>query len=176
MKTSFLFLLLFVMCSELTPKQLTAEEEKLYSLIMEHRKGKGLPSIPLSTSLTKVAQAHVKDLHFNKPDQNACNLHSWSSKGEWTSCCYTNDHAKAACMWDKPKEMTNYTGSGYEIAFGSYGMPATASGALKGWIDSPGHHAVMDNQGAWNTPWNAIGIGIYEGFAVVWFGRQLDNN
>ena len=39
MKTSFLFLLLFVMCSELAPKQLTAEEEKLYSLIMEHRKG-----------------------------------------------------------------------------------------------------------------------------------------
>ena len=59
---------LFSMCSELAPKQLTAEEEKLYTLIMDYRKGKGLPSIPLSPALTKVAQARVKDLHLNKPD------------------------------------------------------------------------------------------------------------
>ena len=176
MKTSFLFFLLFVMCSELAPKQLTAEEEKLYSLIMEYRKGKGLPSIPLSSSLTKVAQAHVKDLHQNRPNQNACNMHSWSSNGDWSSCCYTADHAKAQCMWDKPREMTNYKGNGYEIAYGAYGMNATASGALAGWISSSGHHAVMINQGIWKSPWNAIGIGIYEGFAVVWFGKEVDHN
>ncbi len=176
MKISFIFLFLFVMCDELAPKQLTVEEEKLYTLIMNYRKEKGLPSIPLSPSLTKVAQAHVKDLHFNKPDQNACNMHSWSSKGAWSSCCYTDDHAEAACMWDKPREMTNYTGNGYEIAFGAYGMDATASGAMAGWKGSPGHHAVIINQGMWKTPWNAIGIGIYEGFAVVWFGKELDSN
>ena len=176
MKISFVFLLLFFMCSEQAPKQLTAEEEKLYSLIMEYRKEKGLPSIPLSKSLTKVAQAHVKDLHQNRPNQNACNMHSWSSNGDWSSCCYTADHAKAQCMWDKPREMTNYKGNGYEIAYGAYGMNATASGALAGWINSSGHHAVMINQGIWKSPWNAVGIGIYEGFAVVWFGNEVDSN
>jgi hypothetical protein len=38
-------------------------------------------------------------------------------------------------MWDKPREMTDYEGNGYEIAFGSYGMDATAYMALSVWID-----------------------------------------
>lgn len=176
MKISLIFIFLFVTCSKQVPNQLTLEEEKLYSQIMDYRKDKGLPTIPISTSLTKVAQAHVKDLHLNKPNQNACNLHSWSSNGDWSSCCYTSDHAKAECMWSKPREMTNYTGNGYEIAYAAYGMDATASGALAGWIGSPGHHAVLINQGVWKSPWNAIGIGIYKGFAVVWFGRELDSD
>ena len=176
MKIRLIYIFLLVTCSKQAPNQITQEEKKLYSLIMEYRKEKGLPTIPISTSLTKVAQAHVKDLYINKPNQNACNLHSWSSNGAWSSCCYTSDHAKAECMWAKPREMTNYTGNGYEIAYGAYGMDATASGALAGWIGSPGHHAVLINQGVWNSPWNAIGIGIYKGFAVVWFGRELDSN
>jgi hypothetical protein len=126
---------LFLVCGELLAQQFTSEEQKLYDLIMDYRKGKGLPSIPFSCSLTKVAQAHVKDLHLNKPDQNTCNMHSWSSKGSWSSCCYTDDHAEAECMWDKPREMTDYEGNGYEIAFGSYGMDATAYMALSVWID-----------------------------------------
>ena len=167
---------LFLVCNELVAQQLTAEEQKLYSLIIDYRKGKGLPAIPFSPSLTKVAQAHVKDLHLNKPDQNACKMHSWSSKGSWSSCCYTDDHAEAECMWDKPREMTDYEGNGYEIAFASYGRNATADMALSAWIRSSGHHAVMVNQGMWKSPWNAIGIGIYEGFAVVWFGKEVDTN
>ena len=126
---------LFLVCNELVAQQLTAEEQKLYSLIIDYRKGKGLPAIPFSPSLTKVAQAHVKDLHLNKPDQNACNMHSWSSKGSWSSCCYTDDHAEAECMWDKPREMTDREGNGYKIALGSYGMDATADMALSSWID-----------------------------------------
>ena len=41
---------------------LTAEEKKLYDLIMEYRKSKKLPPIPLSTKLTLVAQTHARDL------------------------------------------------------------------------------------------------------------------
>jgi len=175
MKHYIILVCIFFLCSELYSQQLAAEEEKLYTLIMDYRKGKGLPFIPLSSSLTKVAQAHVKDLHLNKPDKNDCNMHSWSSKGAWSSCCYTDDHAEAECMWDKPREMTDYEGNGYEIAYGSYGMDASASGAIAGWVGSPGHLAVMINQGIWKSPWNAIGIGIYEGFAVVWFGKEEDN-
>ena len=41
---------------------MSAEEMKLYNLIMEYRKSKNLKSIPLSFALTQVAQAHTRDL------------------------------------------------------------------------------------------------------------------
>src|SRR5687767_8026143 len=73
---------------------LNAEEKKLYDLIMEYRKSKKLPPIPLSTKLTLVAQTHARDLadHHEFEPKSKCNPHSWSDKGNWTPCCYTNDH------------------------------------------------------------------------------------
>lgn len=44
---------------------LSAEEKKLYDLMMAYRKSKGLESIPLSAKLTQVAQTHAKDLAEN---------------------------------------------------------------------------------------------------------------
>jgi uncharacterized protein YkwD len=41
---------------------LSDEESKLYNIIMQYRNEKGLPDIPLSKSLTFVAQTHVQDL------------------------------------------------------------------------------------------------------------------
>ena len=161
-------------------QNLSEEELKLYDLIMEYRKENNLPSIPISKSLTLVAQAHVTDLQNNHPDQGSCNAHSWSSKGSWSSCCYTPDHVKAECMWSKPRELTSYPGNGYEIAFGSSdprykGFRPSAISALQSWKDSSGHNAVIINQGSWkDSQWNAIGIGLYGGFAVVWFGAEPD--
>ena len=154
---------------------ISQEEQKLYEKIMEYRAGKGLGLIPLSGSLTIVAQAHVKDLKNNNPTNNLCNMHSWSSNGSWSSCCYTSDHKQASCMWNKPKELTSYLGSGYEIAHGSSNARITAEDALNGWKNSSGHNAVIINQGIWtNKIWKAIGIGITDGYAVVWFGEDLD--
>jgi len=154
---------------------LNTEEKKLYNLIMEYRKANGLPSIPLSASLTYVAQTHVHDLNDNHPDIGKCNTHSWSDKGSWTECCYTSDHAQAKGMWLKPKELTSYQGYGYEIAHWSSNY-TTAEGSLEGWKSSPGHNAVVLNQSIWgNHPWQAIGIGIYNNYAVVWFGEERDN-
>ena len=66
----------------------------------------------------------------NKPDAPPeCNLHSWSDKGPWSACCYTPDHAQAQCMWDKPSELTNYPGNGYEISAAGYD---SAQAALAG--------------------------------------------
>lgn len=156
-------------------QSLTEEEEKLYTLLMEYRQELDLPSIPLSKSLTYVAQTHVKDLQNNTPDQGECNMHSWSDKGEWTPCCYTPDHKQASCMWDKPRELTSYTGNGFEISHWSSGR-ATALGSLNGWKGSSGHNAVMINQGIWSSStWNAVGIGIYGNYAVVWFGKNVDS-
>ncbi len=153
---------------------LTKEESKLYDIIMEYREERGLPRIPLSKSLTFVAQTHVKDLQTSRLLNNTCNMHSWSSNGNWTSCCYTADHANASCMWNKPSELTTYKGNGYEIAHGSYGASVTAEDALKGWKGSSGHNDVIINKGIWSSPWNAIGIGLLNGFAVVWFGNEID--
>lgn len=174
------FLLVFIATVSFTINpELTEEEAKLYRILNQYRKTKGLKAIPLSPSLTKVAQLHAKDLADNQPDLGDCNAHSWSNKGEWSACCYTPDHAEAKCMWDKPRELTDYPGNGYEISCGSNDccpdFNMTADYALKSWQGSPGHHAVMINKGQWaKHEWNAVGVGIYKGFAVIWFGKEVD--
>jgi uncharacterized protein YkwD len=172
-----LFIIGLLACSlNLSAQKLTEEEKKLYDLIMAYRKDLGLPKIPYSPSLTKVAQLHVRDVVENDPVSDECNLHSWSSNGPWTPCCYTDDHAQAAGMWSKPRELTPYKGNGYEIAYAVSGGGANAAEALLGWQRSSGHNDVIINRGIWKEKWNAIGIGIYKNFAVVWFGHEPDKN
>jgi hypothetical protein len=78
-------------------------------------------------------------------------------------------------MWNKPREMTNYKGNGYEISYGG-GSSITAEGALKGWKSSTGHNNVIINKDIWkNSNWQSIGIGIYKGYAMVWFGKDKDD-
>ena len=96
---------------------LTQVESELYRLINEYRNQKGLREVKLSASLCFVARTHAKDQTENYKESNRCNMHSWSNKGEWSSCCYSPDHKKAKCMWDKPRELTNYPGDGFEISF-----------------------------------------------------------
>jgi len=162
---------------KLTDVCLSKQEWKLYEIITEYREQNNLPKIPISRSLIYVAQLHVWDLNVNKPDSKSyCNMHSWSDKGSWTACCYTSDHAKASCMWDKPRELTNYYGNGFEISHGTYGYSANAESALNGWKSSSGHNNVIINKSIWkDMKWNAIGVGISDGFAVVWFGTAKDD-
>jgi uncharacterized protein YkwD len=161
--------------------EFTSEELKLYQLMMDYRAQNNLPSIPYSKSLTYVAQQHCLDLYNNKPDLgDGCNAHSWSDKGTWSACCYTPDHKQAKCIWDKPAEMTSYTGYGYEIACGSSdpqysSFVMTAEYALQSWKKSSGHNNVILNKENWeDRGWNAVGIGIYKGYACVWFGQESD--
>jgi len=52
---------------------------------------------------------------------------------------------------------------------------ATPRNMLRCWQGSPGHNAVILNQGVWaRRPWRAMGVGIDQGFAVVWFGEEPD--
>jgi len=150
----------------------------LAEVINAYRRENGMASVPLSKSLTMVAEAHVKDLQENNPVGGVCNGHSWSAKGNWTACCYTADHAQAKCMWDKPKEITGgvYTGYGYEIASGATGYSGmTPQKALEGWKGSTPHHQVILNQGVWaNRRWRAMGAAYSKSWAVVWFGEQTD--
>lgn len=152
----------------------TAEEKVLYDLIMAYRKQFDLPRIPISRSLNFVAHTHAIDLKNNYKHNDRCNLHSWSNKGNWTACCYTPDHANADCVWSKPGELTNYKHYGFEIAHWNPSGP-TASSALNAWKKSPAHKNMIINKENWSdNEWKAIGIAIYEEYAVVWFGMEPD--
>jgi uncharacterized protein YkwD len=178
-------ILLILISTALSPVRETAlpgktcvgnEEMKLYDLIMAYRKSKKLPAIPLSAKLTQVAQTHARDLseNYKFDPSNECNPHSWSGKGTWTACCYTSDHKQATCMWKKPQEISGYEGYGYEIAYYSSGA-ANAQEALDGWKVSPGHNPLIVNSGMWkNVKWQAIGVGVYEHYGLVWFGEVSD--
>ena len=156
---------------------LTDEEKLLYSMIMEYRRENNLPSIPISSKLTKVAKVHAVDLatNYDFSPNNECNPHSWSKKGNWTSCCYTSDHKRANCMWDKPREIAGYAGSGYEIAYYS-SAGASAREGLDGWKVSPGHNPLLINSGIWKSlQWRAMGVAIYKEYGLVWFGDVTDD-
>lgn len=153
-------------------RDMSAEEFKLHELIMEYRATKRLASISLSEDLSYVALMHARDLDENTPS-GRCNMHSWSSHGHWGECCYTNDHRKSQCMWDKPRELTNYQGNGYEISFWSSDALNMAEEALISWKISKSHNSVITNSGVWKPhPWKSIGIAIEGSFAVVWFGEE----
>lgn len=153
---------------------LAEDERELLSRIQRYREKNGLAPIPVSKSLTRVAKIHVRDLAYNEPHKEGgqCNGHSWSEQENWTPCCYTPDHAEAKCMWRKPRELTSYEGSGFEIAYTSTGS-ADPRSVLSGWQSSPAHDEVIVNEGKWNgIRWGAVGVGIYDGYAVAWFGEQ----
>lgn len=150
-----------------------ADGVALAKLINEYRATLELPRLPISPGLTKVAQAHARDLHLNQPVVDNCNMHSWSSKGPWTSCCYDGSKAAARCMWIKPKEIAKYPSNGYEIvARNPAGM--TPESALSQWQNSEAHHVIMINRGIWTQPWGAFGVAIQGDFAVAWFGYDID--
>lgn len=159
---------------------LSPAEEALYKQVNEYRAQKGLPEIKLSYSLCVVAITHCHDQAANYKQGRSCNLHSWSDQGNWKPVCYTPDHRKAALMWSKPRELTNYPGDGYEISFYSnYAYPtaeAAAADILNGWKKSQGHNNVIINRAIWkNVEWQAMGVGIFGGYANVWFGKEKDD-
>lgn len=88
--------------------------------------------------------------------------------------CYTGDHAQAAAMWRKPSEFNDkFTANGYEISMMS-SAGVTAESALRAWLGSPGHEAVISERNGWNG-FKAMGVGIHESYAHVWFANDWDN-
>ncbi len=167
----------FVLAQETPGDCLSTDEATLAQLMNDYRQAECLAPIPVTASLTAVAQWHVWDLDVNHPYGGECNLHSWSDGSLWTPVCYTADHANASGMWDKPREITAnaYTGNGFEIAYWTSGT-ATPEGALSGWQGSSGHNDVILNAGIWESynPWPAMGVGMRAGYAVIWFGGTAD--
>lgn len=162
-------------------------EARLVELVNAYRQANGLPPVPLSPALSDVAAAHAADMAA-RADGGAsndlgtdrrgarCTLHSWSARGRWTPVCYTEDHAQAEAMWNKPREITGgaYAGDGYEIAFWQPGM-ATPEMALLGWKASAAHNAMILEAGMWKASrWQAMGVGVSGHYAFIWFGKEPD--
>ncbi len=148
-------------------------DQSLCDAINAYRVDRGLPAIPSAPALMAVARAHVEDLNRDQRDQG-CNLHSWTDDPRWSGCCYTPDHARASCMWDKPAEIAGYDGPGFEVAVGSNRiMDATTAVGL--WHDSDHHRVVIANEANWaNKTWRGLGCAIQDGYAVAWVGELAD--
>ena len=164
--------------SELQSMGLSEKEAKLYYLINAYRESLGLPKLSFSKSLTIVARAHVSDSNAYEPENQVDsrgmqgNLHSWSANGGWTPVVYTSDHRYANNMWSKPRELTAYTGNGYEISSASGGN-ISPEAALNLWKGSSGHNAVMTGQSGWSML-KTMGVAIDGRYAHVWFGSDAD--
>lgn len=174
------FLAFGVLLNHPGPVRATPSDD-LYAAINSYRQGLGLAAIPLSPQLTAVAQAHVHDLMtYVTTDPNytgpGCVAHGWSSHGNWTGGCFKYDDPNSSpIMWNKPKEIANYPGNGFEILYQRTGAPATAADALAWWKSDAPHNDVIVNQGVWKDfPWGAIGVWVEDGWASVWFGQQAD--
>ena len=154
------------------------KEAKLYYIINAYRESQGLQKLSFSKSLTIVARTHVSDSNTYTPENQRDsrgmkgNLHSWSNHGSWTPVVYTSDHEYAANMWSKPRELTSYTGNGYEISSWNSGN-ITPEDALDLWENSSGHNAVMTTQGNWSDL-KTMGVAIDGKYAHVWFGSAAD--
>lgn len=163
---------------------LSEKEAKLYYMINAYRESLGLPKLSFSKSLTEVARAHVRDSNTYTPENQVDsrgmqgNLHSWSGNGSWTRLVYTDDHYYGNGMWSKPREITNYTGNGYEISSWSSGM-ISPERALNLWKNSLGHNSIMTTQRNGDVDWSFIktmGVSIDGHYAHVWFGSDADPN
>jgi hypothetical protein len=79
-------------------------------------------------------------------------------------------------MHRKPREVTDgaYSYPGYENAYETSGEvnPKTA---FDSWTDHTAHNDLILERGEWaGHDWLAMGVGIYEGYAVLWFGAADD--
>lgn len=175
----FLFLVAIMLVKGQDPFHdlcLTPQESALAQSINSTRVAKGLPEIPLSRSLCYVADVHAKDLYFFHKGSGDCSLHSWSDKGRWTGCCYDNPKTDGRCMHNKPSELTDYSGLGFELVY--WDNTANCSeNALSVWAKNESTSAMWFNGNSYEIyDWNAMGISIFKGYVIVWFGTIHDNS
>ncbi|KAI9293452.1 hypothetical protein K502DRAFT_343168 [Neoconidiobolus thromboides FSU 785] len=170
-----LFVLILVIFQLVVSGAATKEElefsSEVYKLLVKARGGK---EVKYSPNLAKVAQLHAEDLNsHHNIKQKYCNMHSWYTTGD-TNCCYTEDHGQAKCMWEKPKQFSNYQSNGYEVAYFGKGYGIGPKSVIDGFLNSKGHRVVILNEGDWKKEWNACGVGHKGGYTTIWFGHDED--
>ena len=153
---------------------ITQNETILFNMINDMRRQGKMQLIPLSDKLCKVAHIHIDDLLASKPQEKGCSLHSWSASGNWSACCHTKDPSGIQCMKSKPKEITGYSGNGYELIYWGEDN-ATPSEASALWQQVDASADMIMCRGKWKGyDWKAMGVGIKNGYAVLWLGDKTD--
>lgn len=155
---------------------LTPEAKLLADMLNDYREENGLDRIPLSKSLTHVAQVHVTDLNLHYDRNTGCNVLSWSDQGDWTPCCVTDDPARLKCMWDKPKQLSSYKTMGIEMGLEIFVGRMRPSIAFHSYIDPKNNsYYVLLNKKEWGrVKYKAMGIALQGRFVAVWFGMKTD--
>lgn len=147
-----------------------ADAYALAVAVNDFRAAKGLPRLPISSSLTTVAENHADNPYTGSG--SGCNLHSWGGK---YACCYTSNHANPKCMWNKPTQITNgaYTANGFEVSSSGFGSNAAA---VQGWYSSSGHRVVILSEANWKTHTKSIGCGIAGRVRHCWFSGSATDS
>lgn len=153
---------------------ISSEEYQLYQLINDYRKAFTLPEVALSKSLCYVAITHARDLSANYNADTVCTMLSWSDKGKWTPICFPSEQSRKNNVRMKAKEIIGYPSEAYELTYWS-NIKNTPRQILNFWRENKPSNEILLNKGAWKTvTWNAMGVSIENGYALVWFGIAVD--
>lgn len=151
-------------------------EKQLFESINIFLVENGKRTLELSKSLSYVAKTHINDLQQNHPDTSICMLSSWSDKGDWTPCCYNAYVHDPDCMWDKPKELTNFKYRGYEIAL-FFEEEFNADTVMQLLYSSNSVLDMLLTKGDYlSKKWVSMGIGINENYTSIWFAQRNDKD
>lgn len=155
---------------------ISSSELELFNKINAYRSERGLPGLTLSRSLSYIAYLHTRDLMINRPDTvKGCNMHSWSSKGNWTPFCFPKEQTKKKSIWDKPREITKYPGQAFELIYHTNEGNASIDDAISLWHSLAASQSILLNTGRYlKNKWKVAGVSIYKGYVSVWFGEAND--
>jgi hypothetical protein len=159
------------------PKEfcISNDEHQLFENINVFLAENGKKKLSLSKSLSFVAKTHINDLQINHPDTSICNLSSWSDNGNWTSCCYNSYVPNPDCMWNKPKELTNFKYRGYEMVlfFEDEFNPDSIMQLLYSSNNALAMLLAKDDYSS--KKWICMGVGINENYTSIWMAQRADN-
>ncbi len=163
---------------------LTKREYELANAINEFRVSRGLPSVPISKSLSFIEKVHIFDALENPYSEKKCSAHSWSKQDNWTGCCAVVGQAKTYwCLFKKPKELLGFdnfgmTAENAAISRGEEGviLRIRPKDYLTGWLKSHGHRIVITNEEAWSGfEWHSLGVAEFNGRAYMIMGTGRDS-
>jgi hypothetical protein len=155
--------------------------------VSNYRERNGLNRLTYSNILTFVAATHVVNMvkFYDRSDPNGCSRHSWytdpdiQTKDRWFStCCYTLTTG-AACMANKPRELSiwlfpdepskQYSSQAFENF--QLNFNADANGLVYQWSISPGHDALLRLTSA-----KACGAAKLSYYYMLWIGNAVDSS
>jgi hypothetical protein len=143
--------------------EISSPEKELYQIVNEYRVQNDLSQVPLSETLSVVANRHLLDLVINVK----------SFTHGWSNCAYDmKDQKTWDCVFESPKRLNSgYSGKGYENLYRNKTGNASAILAIDAWKKSDIHNSLILNLKTFkDMKFDALGIAINGQYAALWFG------